>query len=139
MNRRPFGITLVGAFLLVAAGILVVSCSTLLHPGTSWDLVWILKPHVHEQLLLHRAWAAPGFLLLAIVTSVAAVGWLQLRPWAWWLVLVVLVANGVGDGVRAFTIDPLGGIVGLWLVASLIFYMTRGWVRNMFHIAHGIR
>jgi len=99
--RRPIGVTIL-AVLVILAGVIAVLVTLLL---------------VLAALLLIPAWGllpaiiAGILFLLAVLLLAAGFGLLSLRPWAWWLAVIVLVLN------LAFTFAQLG-IPGLGMLAS---------------------
>lgn len=132
--KRPLGVALLGAFLIVSTGILTATTITLLHPGTIVDRIWVIKPGEYEQLLRYTPWSGIGFGVLGIVMAVAAYGWFRVRYWAWILVQCILAANGGGDVVRVFLGDPVGGLVGVSTVAGLFAYVRSKGVRSVFRM-----
>ena len=99
--RRPIGVTIL-AILVILAGLIAVLVTLLL---------------VLAALLLIPAWGLLPVIvtgiafLLAVLLLASGFGLLGLRPWAWWLAVIVLVLNLV------FTFSQLG-IPGLGTLAT---------------------
>ena len=132
VSKRPLGVTLLGAFLIVSTGILAVAAITLLHPGTFVDSIWAIKPGEYEQLLRYSPWSGIGFGVLGILMAAAAHGWFGARYWAWILVQCIFAANAGGDVARVFFGDPVGGLVGVSTVVGLLVYVRSKGVRALF-------
>ena len=99
--RRPIGVTIL-AILVILAGLFAVLVTLLL---------------VLAAVLLIPAWGLLPVIvtgiafLLAVLLLASGFGLLRLRPWAWWLAVIVLVLNLV------FTFSQLG-IPGLGTLAT---------------------
>jgi hypothetical protein len=131
-NVRAHAPTFLGGFFAVAALITMVAAFSLLAPDTPLDEIWRIKPREHQLLLAMGLLASIGFLLLAVSMALASIGCFLRRKWAWHLALVIFLANGVGDGIRIITGEPLPGLVGVLVVGLVIFWLTREGVRRSF-------
>ena len=104
----------------------------MLLPGSVLDAMWRIKPEEHQQLLRAGNLAAIGFIGLAAIMGVTSLGAFRRRRWAWRLALIVFAVNGVGDAVRIAFGAPVEGAVGVAVVASILLWLTRPHVRDLF-------
>jgi len=99
--RRPIGITIL-AVLVILAGLIAVLVTLLLVLAAVLLIpAWGLLPVIVTGIVF----------LLAVLLLASGFGLLGLRPWAWWLAVIVLVLNLV------FTFSQLG-IPGLGTLAT---------------------
>jgi hypothetical protein len=100
--RAPRGLVTVGIFLLWGAAMASLAAATLICQGTVLDRIWALNPHAHSQLAPLRAKAGIPMLVVTCALAAAGFGWFKHRRWAWWLTLVILVTQILGDFVSLF-------------------------------------
>jgi hypothetical protein len=68
----------------------------------------------------------------AILLVVASIGMLRQRRWAWLLGLALVAFSAGGDVARVARRD-WGGLVGVFIVASMLWYLMRREVRAWFN------
>lgn len=63
---------------------------------TALDILWTLNPSALE---LKSISTILGYFLLfiGIITLSAGIGLLKGRKWAWWIVVIIFILNGIGD------------------------------------------
>lgn len=131
-GRGAAGLTAMGCFLLFGAVTASVAGATLVWPGTSIDRIWELNPRAYRELApFGRAVGIP-FLLLGATLGIACVGWFQRRVWGWWLAVVVIGTQVLGDLVNIFMGRVLEGVVGVAIAGAVFFYLVRPKVRAAF-------
>lgn len=124
--RRPVGVTILGGLVLVAA--LVMALAGLAGMFVAFaDLI----PGVNIPGVATFLWGLT-FFVLAICLGVAGAGLLSLRPWAWWLAMIVTLgallyagyniydaSTGTGAGIELTSLLTVGfvGVVFAYLLA----------------------
>jgi hypothetical protein len=122
-QRRPVGISVLSFFFLF--GVLASGLTTLilLVPGTPMDVLWGLNPRAREGLLpLGRA----GVVLMGAVClscAAAATGLWRRRPWGFWIAVVVLVMNLVGDAINSLASSDWRILIGVPIAGLMILYL----------------
>lgn len=130
MENRPKGIIVVSIVMFVASIMALIVGISLLLPGTALDILWTLNPSALE---LKSISTILGYFLLfiGIITLSAGIGLLKGRKWAWWIVVIIFILNGIGDIFRLAS-GGFEGIVGIIIAAVFLFYLTRPEVKNYF-------
>ena len=106
--------------------------TTLVWPGSPLDRIWILNPHAHEELAAFGKGVGIPFMLLAATLVVASVGWFKRRRWGWWLAVVIIATQVLGDLINIFRGDLLRGGAGFLIAGALLFYLLRPQLRSAF-------
>ena len=131
---RPAGVTALSC--LFALGMLTsgLSAISLLNPGSVLEPMWKLNPHARESFSRMGPWAP---LLLAVVCAACAAsayGFFTGRRWGYWLGAVGLTVNLAGDVVNAaLGIEPRA-LVGVPIVALILWYLASRRVRDFFRV-----
>jgi hypothetical protein len=129
---RPPGITGLSAFFAfgtLASGLSTVS---LLTPGGVLEPIWRLNPRAHEAFAGMGTWAP--FLLgtVCLACAASAYGFFAGKLWGYWLGITLLVVNLTGDLINAaLGIEPRA-VVGVPVVALLLWYLSSSRVRTFF-------
>ncbi len=105
---------------------------TLVRPGTALDSAWTLNPHAYRLLAPLGKTVGVLFLFLSTALVAAAAGWLRRRKWGWWLAIVIISTQILGDLVNISRGQVIQGSVGVVLAGTLLLFMTRPYVRGMF-------
>ncbi len=106
--------------------------ATLVWPGTTFNLVWMLNPRAYTKLVpLGRAVGIP-FLLLGLTLAIAAVGWFKRRVWGWWLAVVLIATQVLGDVINIFMGHFVMGGIGVAIAGALLWYLFRENVKAVF-------
>lgn len=131
--RHPVTPIVMGLFFAIGTAITLATGFSLLWPGSALDAMWRIKPEEHQQLLRAGLPAAVGFVGLAAIMAITSVGAFLRRRWAWWLAMIIFIINGIGDVVRGIFGAPAEGVIGVAVVAIVLWWLTRPPVRGLFH------
>jgi hypothetical protein len=131
---QPFskGMLAMGVFLFFGASMALLAGVTLSWPGTVLDGIWRLNPNAYRQLAPLGRLVGVGFLFLSIVMFIAGTCWFKRRIWGWWLAVVILATQCMGDSINAFKGHGFEGAFGATVAGALIFYLFRPNVRRVF-------
>jgi len=133
MGNTPKGILIVTLILFFAAVMaLIVAVSTLI-PGTPLDILWTLNNSLPPGFKSTALGIAFGvfILFLGLILLFTVWGLPKGRKWAWWITVIIFVANGLGDITR-LALGGIEGIVGILIAAVFLFYLTRPEVKEFF-------
>ncbi|MGZ4851987.1 MAG: hypothetical protein ACXV3D_02205 [Halobacteriota archaeon] len=133
MKTRPKGISIVAVISFLAALVAVLVAVSILFPGTPLDVIWSLKNSFPAGFKNTSVGMLFGYLLLvlAVVGFCSVYGLVKGLKWAWWIVIVTLAVNGIGDAVSVAQ-GNIAGIAGILIAAVFLFYLTRPNVRAFF-------
>lgn len=130
---RPKTVPVVAAFLFLATVMALVSGVSLLFPGTLLDRLWKFNESAAAAFRPLGRVAGVPLLALGIATTVAGVGLLRRKSWAWWFAVGLFAANGLGDlAALILTHDRVKGGAGVAVAGGFLFCLTRPKVRRYF-------
>ena len=131
-EKRPLGVACLIVFLLVAAGISGAAALSLRWPGGPLDVMWGLKPAAREEFASLGFWAPVLLGLLCPVCAASAVGLWRRSRLGYRVVFVGLALNMAGDLFNLAVRHQLGAMLGIPIVAAILFYLTRDRIRSYF-------
>ena len=134
MDKRPKGVIILAIIVFIAAILaLIVSISTIL-PGTPLDIIWTLKNSFPTGFRSTVAGMIFGLfiLTLGLIMIYAGSGLLKGKKWAWWTILIIFLANGIGDAISVAYGGGIKGISGILIASAFLFYLTRPNVKKFF-------
>jgi hypothetical protein len=133
--RAPVGIVALALFFGVGALISATACVSLLAPGSPLEPMWRLNPRAHDafQRLGSASPAVLGVVSVACASAAAGLAWR--RRWGHRLAVALLGVNLLGDVLNvALGVEPRA-LVGVPIVAALLWYLTRPRVSASFETA----
>ena len=135
-HDRPAGVTALACLFALgtlASGLSVIS---LLTPGGVLEPIWRLNPHARESFARMGAWA-PLLLGMVCITCVAsAYGFFAGKRWGYQLGVAGLLLNLVGDVLNAALGIERRALVGVPIVALILWYLFSRQVRNYFGLTN---
>lgn len=129
---RPLGVAAMSAFFAfgaLAAGLAAVS---LLTPGGPLEPMWRLNPRGHAGLLALGHWGPVVLGGACVACGCAAYGLARGRAWGYRLGICLLLVNLAGDLTNVFLGPEPRAIVGIPVVAILLWYLSSRSVRAYF-------
>jgi len=130
-KKPPLVTRVTGVILLGSTIIAVVGGLSLLWPGTIFDVLWKLNPAAETFFVRGGRPVGPLLLCLGIMSSLAGVGLLKGKTWAWWLTLLGLAAVGAVNLIRLLAGDP-GELFGTPFTLGLLWLHVQPNVRKFF-------
>jgi hypothetical protein len=131
--ERPPGFIAVGIFWLFGSVMASLAGLSFVTPGTPLDRLWTLNPAAHQALAPLGQAAGVGFLLLAIALAVTCKRWLARRFSGWWLAVIIVALQVLGDFVNIFLGRVIAGAIGAAIAGLFLFYLSRPQVRTRFN------
>jgi hypothetical protein len=137
LSNRPHGVTALAWFFVfgtLASGLSFVS---ILNPGGPLEPMWRLNPRAREQFSHMGLWA--GLLLgpVCLACAGSAYGFFKGKRWGYCLGVALLVANLGGDLVNAALGVERRAVVGVPIVALVLWYLSSKRVRAFFAQSRG--
>jgi hypothetical protein len=126
------GLTAMGIFLCFGAVMAALAGISLVWRGTALDQMWALNPRAYEELARLGRPAGISFLFLSVLLAAAGIGWLQRRLWGWWLAVIVMATQVLGNLVNIFRGRIAEGGIGVAIAGALLLYLMRAKVRAVF-------
>jgi len=110
----------------------LVAISTIF-PGTPLDVLWTLNNSVSPGFRYTSSGMIFGYFLFILVLVVLSTVWGLLKglKWAWWITVMIFVANGIGNIVR-LALGGIEGLVGIFITGGFLYYLTRPRVKHFF-------
>jgi hypothetical protein len=121
-----------GVFLFFGASMALLAGTTLIWQGTLLDHIWVLNAPAYRQLAPFGKTVGVPFLLLSAALAVAGVGWFGRRLWRWWLTVVIIATQVLGDLISIFMGHFVRGAVGVTIASALLIYLFRPVMRSAF-------
>lgn len=133
MQSRGFGFTAFGILLIFGAAMAMLAALTLLLPGTALDFAWRLNPVAQRQLA--DVGRPAGILLLdiSVVLAIASVGWFRRRRWGYWLSVVLIGIQVLGNMGNMMMGQAMRGLAGAAISLALLVYLLTPAIRHHFY------
>ena len=133
MKNRPKGIIIIAIIMFLAALIALIIGISIIIPGTPLDVLWTIKnsfPSGFRSTFIGMIFGI-FLLVLFIIGLITVWGLINGRKWAWWITVIILMVNGIGD-VANIALGSIDGIVGILIAIGFLFYLTRPGVKAFF-------
>ena len=134
METRPKGVLIVAVIVFIAALLALIVGITVIIPGTPLDMIWTLKNSFPTGFRSSSNGIIFGYfiLILGLILISAVWGLTKGMKWAWWVVLIIFLVNGIGDAISIVFGGGFNGISGVLIVSVFIIYLTRPNVKKYF-------
>ena len=130
--NRPPGVTALACLFGFGALVSGLSVISLLTPGGSLEPMWRLNPRARESFSRMGIWALLLLMVVCLACVACAYGFFAGRRWGYRLGLVGLMINLTGDIANSVLgIEPRA-VVGVPVVALILWYLFSRHVRNFF-------
>jgi hypothetical protein len=134
METRPEGVLIVAIIVFIAALLALIVGITIFVPGTPLDMIWTLKNSFPTGFRSSSTGIIFGYfiVILGLILISAVWGLLKRMKWAWWVVLIVFLINGIGDVISVVFGGGINGISGIIIISAFIIYLTRPNIKKYF-------
>ena len=130
-KTRPFVVTVLIVLFVIGVIASLISIISLTFPGTFLEPVWKLNPRAREGFAGMGGWSIVLMSVVCVTCLLTAIGlWRGLR-WGYWLAVVVLIINMVGNIVNVLVGTDRRAIVGIPIVLLLLIYLWRSKVLSV--------
>ncbi len=126
-KTRPIFITALSIFFSFGGVVSFLSFISLLFPGSPLEPMWRLNPRAHEGFTDLGLWAIVLMFVVCAACVLAAVGLWRGTRWGYWLAVVLLAVNLLGDIANVVLgIEPKAAVGIPIVVVVLAFLMSKG-------------
>jgi hypothetical protein len=136
MSARPLGVTALACFFVFGVLASAVAAAALFTPGGALEPVWRLNPRGHEGFVRIGVWAPILLFAVTLSCAAAAYGFFTGRRWGYWLGVALLLINGTGDIINTALGTDRRAVIGVPIVAILLWYLSTKRVRGFFSVGH---
>jgi uncharacterized membrane protein (DUF2068 family) len=132
-NTRPWGITALSAFFLVAATISLTAAISLSLPRSVLESMWRLNPRAYANLSSLGVWAVVLLSTVSVFCAAAAVGLWRVSRWGYWIAVGLIAINLIGDMTNVLIGSEPRAVVGVPIAAAILVYLMSRRARVFFH------
>lgn len=129
---RPAGIVALTLLFLFGTAASLVSFVALAFPGSFLEPIWKLNPRAHEGFATMGRWAIVLMCVVCLACALTAVGLWRGARWGYWLTVVMLVVNLLGDIVNVFVGIERKAVIGVPIVVVILIFLASRRVRDFF-------
>jgi len=124
-RTRPIVVTVLIVLFVFGVTASLISIISLTFPGSFLEPVWKLNPRAREGFARMGGWSILLMSVVCVTCLVTAIGlWRRLR-WGYWLAVLVLIINLVGNVINVLVGTDRRAIVGIPIVLLLLIYLLR--------------
>ena len=131
-TNRPRGVTALACFCVFGVLASGLSFISLLDPGGPLEPIWTLNPRAREQFGKMGLWAVLLMGTVCAACAAAAYGFIKGRRWGYWLGIIGLSIQLTGDLVNGVLGIERRALVGVPIVALLLWYLRTERVKVFF-------
>ncbi|HZS47058.1 MAG TPA: hypothetical protein VFC63_18430 [Blastocatellia bacterium] len=131
-QSRPAGITILSVFFSIGAVIGVVTCISLLFPGSILEPMWRLNPRAHENFMQMGHWAVTLMMIVGTACAIASIGLWRSARWGYWTAIALITINLIGDTVNAVLGTEPKAAIGIPIAAAILAFLFSKRVRSYF-------
>jgi hypothetical protein len=130
--HRPWTITALSIFFIAGAAISLTASVSLLYPNSFLDSIWRLNPRAHQNLSSLGLWSVVLLTTVSGFCAAAGIGLWRQRRWGYWVAVVLIAINLIGDITNVvFGTEPRA-MVGVPIAAALLWYLLLKRTRDSF-------
>lgn len=129
---HPAGIVALTILFLFGTVASSVSLVALSFPGSFLESIWKLNPRAHEGFAKMGGWAIVLMSLVCLACALTAVGLWRGARWGYWLAVVMLAVNLLGDIANVLMGTERKALVGIPIVIIILIFLTSKRVRGFF-------
>jgi hypothetical protein len=134
-ETRPLGITALSIFFMFGAAVSFVSFISLLFPGSFLQPMWRLNPRALEGFTSMGRWAILLMCIVCVACALAAVGLWRGARWGYWLAVILLAINLLGDIVNVVLGTEPRAAVGIPIVVAILALLMSKRAKRFFLLA----
>jgi len=128
---KPLGVTALAVFFIFGCMMSGLAAVMLIYPGSVLEPLWRLNPLAREGLHAMGVWAVALMLLVCFACAAAALGLNRQRLWGFWIAVVILSINLIGDFVNSVFAHNWRTLIGLPIGVIILAYLFAN--QRIFH------
>ncbi len=129
---RPIGIIALSVFFLFGATVSCISSVSLLFPGSFLEPMWRLNPRARESFTSMGVWAIVLMCAICVACASAAAGLWRGTRWGYWLAVVLLAINLLGDIANVLLGTEPRAVVGVPIVLAILAFLMSERVKRFY-------
>lgn len=129
---RPAGIIALTLLFLFGTVASFVSFVALVFPGSFLEPIWKVNPRAHEGFASMGRWAIVLMSVVCVACALTAVGLWRGARWGYWLAVVMLALNLLGDIANVLVGTERKALIGIPIVIVILIFLTSKRVRDFF-------
>src|SRR4030095_5246844 len=129
---RPGGIVALTLLFLFGTVAGFVSFVALVFPGSFLEPIWKLNPQAHEGFATMGGWATVLMFVVCLACAWTALGLWRGAQWGYWLAIVMLAVNLLGDVANVILRKERKALIGIPVVVFILIFLASGRVRDFF-------
>jgi hypothetical protein len=137
-ETRPVGITALSIFFLTGAAISFISFVSLLFPESFLEPMWRLNPRAYQSFASMGEWAIVLLCAVCAACASAGVGLLRGARLGYWLAVILLSINLLGDIVNTLLGTEPRAAVGVPIVLAILAFLRSRRVKSFFRRPAGV-
>ena len=131
---RPAGVTALACLFALGTLAAGLSAISLLTPGGPLEPMWRLNPHARDAFSRMGMWAPLLLGVVSLACAASAYGFFAGKRWGYPLPVGGLVINLAGDVLNSALGTEPRAIVGVPVVALILWYLSSRRVRDFFEL-----
>jgi hypothetical protein len=135
---RPLGITALSIFFLFGASMSFIASMSLLFPGSFLEPMWRLNPRAREGFTGIGVWAVVLMFIVCVACASTAVGLWRGSWWGYWLAVILLFINLLGDIANVILGTEPRAAVGIPIVVAILAYLMSRRMKRYFVISNSV-
>ncbi len=125
ISKPPIAISLFGYFFIFGTLMSGLSAISLLTPGGPLEPMWRVNPTARTAFDGMGIGAPILLLVVSLACAASAIGLLRGKYWGYIAGLTILIMNLIGDTLGAVSGIKPEALIGLPIVAVIIYFLTR--------------
>ena len=109
-----------------------ISFVSLIFPGSFLEPLWRLNPRAHEGLNSIGMWAVVLMCAACAACASAAVGLWRGAQWGYWLAVILLAINLIGDIINVSLGTEPRAAIGIPIAIAMLAFLLSSRVRRFF-------
>lgn len=110
----------------------LTSAISLLFPGSFLEPIWRANPRAHEAFSHFTGWAIVLMGIVCIACLSTVIGLWKQRWWGYWLAVLMLISNLIGDLINVISGAERRAIIGVPVALLILVYLLRRNIRDRF-------
>jgi uncharacterized membrane protein (DUF2068 family) len=130
--KRPAGIVALTLLFMFGTVASFVSLVALAFPESFLEPIWKLNPRAHAEFATMGRWAIVLMCVVCVACALTTVGLWRGARWGYWLAIVMLAVNLLGDIANVLVGTERKALIGIPIVIIILIFLVSKRVRDFF-------
>jgi hypothetical protein len=131
-QKKPLVVALLIVLFVIGTIASLCAVVSLTFPGSFLELLWRVNPHAREAFAQMGGWSVVVMSVVFVACLLTAIGLWRRLSWSYWLAVVMLSLNLLGDAINVITGTERRAIVGIPIALTLLFYLLKKKTKDYF-------